>query len=98
MSGKIQSQGFPTWQIKLILMHEGVWSFIAEDYKSVESTDLQQLQLWKKQNDRAIALFKLSLSDSLIYHIDFKSTAKESWDRLEGFFGNCIINSKLFLK
>ena len=52
-------------------MCEGIWDVVAEEDQDTSS--------WKKQNDRVIALNGLCLANSLIHHIDFKSTRKEIW-------------------
>jgi len=97
---KFSASGFPTWQTKLqlLLMREGMWGTVSGDDEDPGSSNGEKYKQWRQRNDRAIALIGLSLADSLVHHIDFKSTAKQMWEKLESIFGNKITNSKVFLK
>jgi len=87
---KLNKNNFQVWKFKIMnfLMGKGYWEFITSDEKEpplLENFTQQQIQAnktWHEKARKVLYRLSLSVSDSMIVHIQDAKSPKQAWDTL----------------
>jgi len=87
---KLDKNNFQVWKFRIMnfLMGKGYWEFITGDEKKPllpENLTQQQIQAnktWHEKVRKVLYWLSMSVSDSMIVHIQDAKSPKQAWDTL----------------
>jgi hypothetical protein len=87
---KLDKNNFQMWKFRIMnfLMGKGYWEFIIGDEKKppfLENPTQQQIQTnktWHEKTRKILYWFFVSVSNSMIVHIQDAKSPKQAWDTL----------------
>jgi hypothetical protein len=87
---KLDKNNFQVWKFRIMnfLMGKGYWEFITSDEKEPllpENPTQQQIQAnktWHEKTRKSLCWFSMSVSNSMIVHIQDARSSKQAWDTL----------------
>jgi len=87
---KLHKNNFQVWKFRIMnfLMGKGYWEFITSDEKEpplLENPPQQQIQAnknWHEKVGKVLYWLSVSVSDSMIVHIQDAKSPKQAWDIL----------------
>jgi hypothetical protein len=87
---KLDKNNFQAWKFRIMnfLMGKGYWEFIIGDEKKpplLKNPTQQQIQVnktWHEKARKVLYWLLVSVSDSMIVHIQDAKSPKEAWDTL----------------
>jgi hypothetical protein len=103
---KLNKNNFQVWKFKIMyfLMGKGYWEFIIGDEKKPpfpENLTQQQIQAnktWHEKTRKILYWFSMSVSDSMIVHIQNAKSPKQAWDTLVKMYSTNTQAHKMQLK
>ena len=106
VSEKLDKNNFQAWKFRMtnFLMGKGVWEYIsgetAEPVLGAASTpaELKAFKEWHEKAIKCLYWLSVSISDSMIVHIQDVETPKEAWDTLVKLYITNTIAQKMQLK
>ena len=106
LSEKLEKDNFQAWKFRMtnILMGKGVWPFINGDEQepvlgaAPTAADLKTFKEWHVKGRKVMYWLSVSVSDSMIVHIQDAKTPKEAWDTLVKLYSTNTSARKMQLK
>ncbi len=103
---KLDKNNFQVWKFKIMnfLMGKGYWEFITGDEKEpllLENPTQQQIQAnksWHEKARKVLYWLFVSVSDSMIVHIQDAKSPKQAWDTLVKMYNTNTQARKMQLK
>ncbi len=103
---KLDKNNFQVWKFRIMnfLMGKGYWEFIIGDEKEPplpENPTQQQIQAnktWHEKIMKVLYQFSVSVSDSMIVHIQDAKSPKQAWDTLVKMYSSNTQTCKMQLK
>ena len=88
----LNGKNYQSWKynIKLVLMERGLWSFIAGNEEVPPETATAAVRnAYRLRSDKAYSLIALSVEKNLLVHISTTTDPKVAWDTLKNQF-ECV--------
>jgi hypothetical protein len=87
---KLDKNNFQVWKFRIMifLMGKGYWEFIIGDEtehpfpKNPTQQQIQANKTWHEKARKVLYLLSMSVSDSMIVHIQDAKSPKQAWDTL----------------
>ena len=106
VSEKLEKDNFQAWKFRMtnFLMGKGVWPFINGDEQepvlgaAPTAADLKTFKEWHEKARKVMYWLSVSVSDSMIVHIQDAETPKEAWDTLVKLYSTNTTARKMQLK
>lgn len=101
---KLNNHNFETWsvRVKMLLIRDDLWEFIESDcpvpVKEENSdviTNLAEINLWLKRDQKAIATIVLLIDDTQLSLIRNSTTSKEVWKTLRDYHQKGTLTNKV---
>ncbi len=98
---KLDKNNFQVWKFRIMnfLMGKGYWEFITGD--DTENPTQQQIQAnktWHEKARKVLYWLSVSVSDSMIMHIQDAKSPKQAWDTLVKMYSTNTQARKMQLK
>jgi predicted transposase YbfD/YdcC len=103
---KLDKNNFQVWKFRImnLLMEKGYWEFITGDETKPplpENSTQQQIQTnktWHEKAKKILYWLSMSVSDSMIVHIQDAKSPKQAWDTLVKMYSTNAQARKMQLK
>jgi len=87
---KLDENNFHTWKFRIMnfLMGKGCWEFITSDEKepllpkTLTQQQIQTNKTWHEKAKKIVDWLSMSVSNSMIVHIEDVKSPKQAWDTL----------------
>ena len=103
---KLDKNNFQAWKFRMtnFLMGKGYWEFITGNEvepvlpNAPTQQEMQAFKAWHERARKVMYWLSISISDSMIVHIQDASTPKEAWDTLSKIYSTNTQARKMQLK
>ncbi len=102
----LDKNNFQVWKFRIMnfLMGRGYWEFITGDEtehplpKNLTQQQIQANKTWHEKTRKVLYWFSVSVSDSMIVHIQNAKSPKQAWDTLVKMYSTNTKARKMQLK
>ena len=90
---KFSGSGWSSWSrdLKMVLMHQGLWSCIASRGAPGTDSTEREKRLWEERQEKALATIYLHLEARVQAHLDGIFDPKLAWERLNFIYAKPLL-------